>query len=411
MAALYGTGRDPITGSPLGRAHPAFRTAAQRVAARVQGLPPDLDTDAREAAVARIEQVEHARPSRGAVAGFDLTFTVPKSASVLWALGDPGTQNAVLRAHRVAVQEALAFVEERALFTRVGARSCAQVPTRGLIAAVFDHWDTRTADPNLHSHVVIANRVQGLDGRWRSLDSRALHHAVVAVSETYDNLFADQLARELPVSWSWRDRGPRRTPAFEVDGIDDDLLAEFSTRATHIDHALRATVADFHDRHGRGPTRVEVLRLRQHATRTTRPAKTAHPLSQLLASWRERATGRLGRNPDEVAGRAVRPGRRNRPAPMRAGDISDAVIARIAEDALAHVMTRRSTWTRWNVTAEAARATRGIRMATATDRVTLHDRVVAAALSACVALAPPDLFTVPDHYRRADGASVFRRPR
>ena len=380
MAALYGAGRDPVTGHPLGRAYPTYKGS------------------------------EPGRASRGAVAGFDLTFTVPKSASVLWALGDPRTQDAVLRAHRAAVDEALALVERRALFTRVGAQSCAQVPTRGMIAAVFDHWDTRTSDPNLHSHVVIANKVQGLDGRWRSVDSRALHHAVVAVSEVYDNLFADQLARELPVSWSWRDRGARRTPAFELDGIGDEALSEFSTRSTHIDQALRTAIADFHDTYGRGPNRVETLRLRQQATRATRPGKQAQPLAHLLASWRHRAATHLGRTHEQVANAALSNDCGEGPRRLRAADISEAQLQRMAQATVDRVVTRRSTWTRWNLLAEAARTTRGIRMATPTDRNELHDRVVDASLNACVALHPPDLFTVPGHFRRADGTSVFRRP-
>lgn len=212
MSAVFGAGRDPITGEPLGRGYPTFRTLAQRITDRSAALPDAMDGEARASAVARITEIETARRTRVAVAGFDLTFTAPKSASVLWALADPKTQAAVVAAHRAAVDEALALVEDRALFTRVGQRSCAQVPTQGMIAAAFDHWDTRTGDPNLHSHVVIANKVQGPDGGWRSVDSRALHHAVVAVSEVYDNLFADHLARDLPVSWSWRPRGPRRTP-------------------------------------------------------------------------------------------------------------------------------------------------------------------------------------------------------
>ena len=77
LQLLVGMGRDPITGEPLGRAYPTYKGS------------------------------EPGRASRGAVAGFDLTFTVPKSASVLWALGDPRTQDAVLRAHRAAVDEAL----------------------------------------------------------------------------------------------------------------------------------------------------------------------------------------------------------------------------------------------------------------------------------------------------------------
>ena len=72
--------------------------------------------------------------------------------------------------------------------TRVGAAGCRQVRTRGMIAAGFDHWDSRAGDPNLHTHVVIANKVQGPDGVWRSVDGRTLHAATVTVSELYDAL-------------------------------------------------------------------------------------------------------------------------------------------------------------------------------------------------------------------------------
>ncbi|MCZ3390035.1 MAG: relaxase domain-containing protein [Actinomycetia bacterium] len=412
MAALYSTGRDPITDAPLGRAYPKYKTVTERIASRTAALPPDLDHERQAQAVAQIVKAETERRMPGAVAGFDLTFTAPKSASVLWALGDPKTQAAVLAAHRAAVEQALTFVEEQALFTRIGARSCVQVPTRGMVAAAFDHWDTRTADPNVHTHVVIANKVQGPDGRWRSVDSRALHHSVVAVSEIYDDLFADSLARELPVSWSWRPRGPRRTPAFEVDGVDDELLAEFSTRSLHIDAALQGAVTDFYATRGRGPNRVEVVRLRQHVTRTTRPAKTAHPLTQLLHAWRDRAAALTGRSPEQLTELAISGERRNRAVhkALRSGDISEALVTRMAAETVNSAMSRRSTWTRWNLLAETARTTRGLRMATPADRHALHDRVVQAALASCVSLEPPDLFTVPDAYRRADGSSAFRRP-
>ena len=100
-------------------------------------------------------------------------------------------------------------------------------------------------DPNLHTHVVLANKVQGADGAWRSVDSRALHHAVVSVSEVYDNLFADELARRLPVEWGWRDHGPKRTPGFELEGVGEDLLAQFSTRAAQVDAGMIEAIADF----------------------------------------------------------------------------------------------------------------------------------------------------------------------
>ncbi|WP_372530549.1 relaxase domain-containing protein, partial [Euzebya sp.] len=86
VARLLGHGRDPLTGDPLGRAYPQYRTRAERIAGRVARLDTNLDDDARAAAVARITAEEWKRRSRRAVAGFDLTFSVPKSVSVLWAL-------------------------------------------------------------------------------------------------------------------------------------------------------------------------------------------------------------------------------------------------------------------------------------------------------------------------------------
>ena len=406
MGALYGAGRDPLTGEPLGRPYLVFAPVAERIAAKVAALPGDLTRARRAELIEAIETSERARRTPGAVAGFDLTFTVPKSASVLWALGEPPVQAAVAAAHRAAVHDALGFLEERALFTRTGAAGCAQVSTAGMLAACFDHWDTRTGDPNLHTHVVLANKVQGPDGAWRSIDSRALHHATVAVSELYDDLLADHLATVLPVRWGWRTRGARRNPAFELDGIDEHLLAAFSTRSTDIDAAMRETLVDFHAAHGRGPNRTEVIRLRQQVTRATRPAKTARPLSVLLTRWREHAARLTGRTPQAIAGDALRTGGR----PLRAAQVSPTVIDRLAEHTQGAVMARRAVWTPWNVLTEAARVTRGLRMASATDRLALLDQVATAVLAASTPLDPPDPLVVPETYQRTDGTSVFTRP-
>ena len=460
MGRVFGAGHDPVTDRPLGRPYPQFKPRSQRVADAVGCLPESLTVEQRADAVAAIERAEAGRRPRTAVAGFDLTFTAPKSASVLWALADPDTQALVAEAHQAAVRDALALVERRALFTRVGARSSMQVPTRGMVAALFEHWDTRAGDPNLHTHVVIANRVQGLDGLWRTLDSRALHHAVVAVSEIYDNLLADHLATRLPVTWERRDRGPRRTRAFELHGLPDRLLSEFSQRSAQIDQAMIRAVADFRAARGRDPNGVETSRLRQRLTRQIRPPKTARRLSDLIAWWRNRASAVTGVSPQQIVAGALR----HRPTPSRSGrtapgpvtaavtEVTDAVtvptrhgaavtdavtadddattpvtdtvttvstagsgtlsprqLTALAATTVAGVMERRSTWTRWNVLAEAARATRDIRCASPTERHALHDQVVEAALAASVSLSAPELFTAPAGLVRADGVSVFDR--
>ena len=407
MANLFGAGKDPVTCAPLGRVYPSFTPARDRIAAQVAALPEVMTASDRAVAIDTITRVELSKPHPTAVAGFDMTFTPPKSVSTMWALADRATQETVLNAHRAAVEQALAFFERTALFTRTGTAGCQQRPTRGMLAAAFDHWDSRAGDPNLHTHVVVANKVQGPDGHWRSVDSRALHHAVVSISEIYDDLMADELGRRLPVSWSWRHRGPRRSPGFELDGVDDGLMAEFSTRTTQIDEAMTATVGEFYAAHGRGPNRIEISRLRQQVTRSTRPDKHVHPLRDLIDSWRRRAVDRTGKTPDELTAAVLR---ESRTMPMTAEQIPQPVIDQLADHTTAQVMERRSTWTRWNVMAESARATRGLRMAGPADRQALLDRVSDAVLARCVNLEPPELFDVPGEYQRADGTSVFTRP-
>lgn len=406
MANLYGEGKDPRTGTSLGRPYPRHTPAAERIARQVAALPADLTGDARDAAVATITRVELAKRTPTAVAGFDLTFTATKSVSTLWAVADGGTRAAVLAAHRAAVGQALAFLEDSAAFTRTGTSGCRQHKVSGLIAAGFDHWDSRAGDPNLHTHLVVANKVQGPDGAWLSVDSRALHRAVVMVSELYDDLLADEVARRLPVRFGWRHRGPRRSPAFELDGVDDALMTEFSSRATQIDEAMTGVLAEFYATHGRGPNRIEIVRLRQRVTRSVRPKKHVTPLADLMTLWRARATERSGKTPAELTAAVLRA---SQVAPLGCDRVPALVVDRLAEHTLEQVMTRRSTWTRWNVMAEAARATRAIRMTGPADRVALLERVTDAALRSCTSLQAPDPLVVPARYTRPDGTSQFTR--
>ena len=137
--------------------------------------------DARELAglIAR-----HSRPKTAAVAGFDLTFSPVKSVSTLWAAADPQVAARIELAHQGAVKDALAFIEARALFTRVGTNGVRQVDVQGMVATAFTHRDSRAGDPDLHTHVAVANKVQTRDGRWLSIDGRVLFKATVAASET-----------------------------------------------------------------------------------------------------------------------------------------------------------------------------------------------------------------------------------
>ncbi len=263
-------------------------------------------------------------------------------------------------------------------------------------------------DPHLHTHVVVANKVQGPDGLWRSVDGQELYRAAVALSEVYVDLFADRLAERLPVEWAWRERGPRRSPVFEIEGISDKLLATFSQRSAQIGVKLDELVADFTATHGREPSRPEVLRLRQRATLETRPEKHIRPLSELREDWQATAAEATGKRPDQIVAQVVADPARALPPAVASG--LDAETAELADAVLTAVAVRRPTWTGANLLAEAARATRHLRLPDAATRIALLDEVVDAALARCVALDPPELFHTPARFRRLDHTSMFDRP-
>ncbi|WP_426940130.1 MobF family relaxase [Pseudarthrobacter sp. S6] len=140
--AIFDHATHPDTGSPLGRPH-GQPTVVQNSQGRIE--------------------------TRHAVVGFDLTFSVPKSVSVLWALSPRSIQDQILQTHHQAVNATLEWLEASVIHTRAGRNGVAHLGTRGAIAAAFDHWESRAGDPQLHTHMVIVNRVQRItDGAWGS---------------------------------------------------------------------------------------------------------------------------------------------------------------------------------------------------------------------------------------------------
>ena len=410
LQLLVGMGRDPITGDPLGRAYPTYTSVAQRVEACAEALAASLSVAERAQAVAEIEAEEAAAGVRRAVAGFDFTFSIPKSASALWAVADGRTQTIIAQAHHAAVAEMVAYMEREVAFTRAGVSgsngAVAQVEVRGIIATAYDHYDSRAGDPHLHTHVVISNKVHTvLDSKWRSLDSRPMHAATVALSELHEAVFADHLTRALGVEWELRDLGSNRNPGWAISTVPEQLIAEFSTRARHIDTETDRLIAAYVQQHGHRPTPAVIMKLRAQATLTTRPEKTMHSLADLTESWRERAGSILGEDATAWARQAVS---NEQPLLLRADDIPLEVIRSLGESVVTAVGEKRSTWRRWNLTAEAARQTMGYRFASTVDREAVVGLVVDAAEHLSLRLTPYELASSPLEFRRADQSSVFR---
>ena len=93
---------------------------------------------------------------------------------------------------------------------------------------------------------------------------------------------------------------------------------------------------------------------------------------------------------------------------LRADDLPLDVVRGLGESVVATVGEKRSTWRRWNLTAEAARQTMRYRFASTSDREAIIGMVVDAAEAVSVQLTPPELASSPAVFRRSDESSVFR---
>jgi conjugative relaxase-like TrwC/TraI family protein len=359
--------------------------------------------DARELAG---QIAKDSRPRTQTVAGYDLTFSPVKSISTLWAVAEPAVAAVIEQAHQAAVKDALAFIEKHALFTRTGPQGIRQVNVRGLVATAFTHRDSRAGDPDLHTHVAVANKVQTLDGRWLSIDGRVLFKANVAASETYNTALEQHLRETLGVQFAERPgTDPTKRPIREIVGVDARLNQRWSTRRAHINIRRGELAIQFQQDHGRPPTPVEALHLAQQATLETRDAKhEPRSLAEQRSTWLNEAAAVLGGRAAVAAmvQTALAP-------PVERATIVDARwVAQIADQVLAVMEESRSTWQMWHVWAEVQRQVRSTGV-TAERASALVDPLVDEVLDrrSVALVAPADNIEEPDALRRVDGSSVY----
>ncbi|MGD8199423.1 MobF family relaxase [Ornithinimicrobium sp. W1679] len=471
MKLLFGQGRHPRSDEPeaaarrwgqLGRAFPTFdATTLRQVTARAfsehntsRGLAWNASIPAEERAAIRTQVAREAfeqrhgrapvdeaeltrfvakasRPAQVPVAGFDLTFSPVKSVSALWALAPTDVAQQVEAAHQDAVRATLALLEREVAFTRVGKGGIRQVPVVGLVAAAFDHRDSRTGDPDLHTHVVVSNKVQSLPeegGRWLTLDGRMLFKAKVMASEHYNTHLEAGLVDRLGVRFVDRPGMEGKRPVREIDGVTPALLSAWSSRRQVIEARQRELASAFRADHSRNPTAIESLALAQQANLETRPDKH-EPRSEAdqRQTWREQATTVLahdGRSPEEMVASAVGAGwGRNRgrgpetgiSAGHRVGTLPGHLRQRRGGDVRPQVVAARvvkvlegsrATWQVWHVRAEALRQLRTAQVPLA--RLEEHGREVERWVlqGFSVPVGVPPQLGEPEVLRRPDGQSA-----
>ncbi len=244
------------------------------------------------------------RLRRDGVAAWDVTFSADKSVSLLWALGDKKTRQQVMAAFDEATSQAFGYLESVASATRGASKTPVldedgdpvlngnrspkfrvetwPIPTSGYVAASFTEFTSRADDPQLHTHVVIANKVKGKDGIWRTVDGRLLYRYQLAAGYLHEAVLRHELTQRMGVRWQ-----PVRNGMADIEGFTRHQIEAFSRRREQleqwrVDQGLPDTPA-----------------ARQAAVLATRTPKRDHPLETLEAAWRRRAL-KVGLTPDRI---------------------------------------------------------------------------------------------------------------
>jgi len=234
--------RDPRSGEPL----------ARRVSDRRRRGP-----DGRE-------------QSLSARAGWDAQFAPPKSVSVLWAVGDSKVSGEVERAIDEGVAAAFRYLQDHAVFTRLGAGGAVRVRGEGLVAATYRHDTSRSGDPQYHVHGVVANLTYA-QGRWLRLDEHALNVHRGAADRVFQAQLRAELTERLGVAWV----AGRTEGTFEVQGVSRAVIDEHSQRRAQILERVGVEASP-------GAKSAAAL--------DTRAVKAApQDLEELRAGWRARA--------------------------------------------------------------------------------------------------------------------------
>jgi Ti-type conjugative transfer relaxase TraA len=207
------------------------------------------------------------------VPGFDATFSAPKSVSLLFAIGSPEVSNEVRNAHDTAVERALEVLEDETARARRGKGGLTQVGADGFVATAFRHRTSRAGDPQLHTHVLIANIVHCPDDdRWSALDARPLFGWAKTAGYLYEAQLRAELTRRLGVTWD-----PVSNGISDIIGIDREVVWEFSQRRQQIEDHLDE----------RGLTSARSAQIAAYATREAKDPTVT--VDDLVPEWRDRA--------------------------------------------------------------------------------------------------------------------------
>lgn len=340
---------------------------------------------------------------KSAVSGFEMVFAPDKSVSIAWAMAQPVERELIAGMVRQAAREALSYVEQNAAFTRRGNMGEAQVDVDGITAALFEHWDSRAADPHLHIHALISSKVRRSDdGEWTALDGRTILAATVTASEFFDNRLRD-LFREQGASWVQRgaEGVDLKRPVWQLEGVPVELVKLFSQRHRQFEAARAKRIVEFKAQHGKEPLPKDIFAIDRAAQYDNRPGKQPpKTLPEHLAAWREHALTLVPATILDTLSRRVFLSGRAEPDAVNIAKLAE-VTREVVSDNYAHF-----AW--WNLAAEAHRQSAHLRMPVDKRGQLIVDVVdTVLAQPDTLALVGPTVVNEPASLRRRDGESVF----
>ena len=160
--------------------------------------------------------------------GFDMTFSAPKTLSMLAYVGK---DERLLEANMRATQATIAWAEKNLAETRMkGANGKMEtVKTGNLVVALFQHDTNRNQDPQAHIHAVIANATQGPDGKWRALHNGKIWKANTVLGSIYNAQLRNEVEK-----LGYQVELTGKHGQFEITGISRDAVMAFSTRRAEV---------------------------------------------------------------------------------------------------------------------------------------------------------------------------------
>jgi conjugative relaxase-like TrwC/TraI family protein len=228
-----------------------------------------------------------------------------EQAAAAWAAHQRAVEAAVMAGARATID----YLQDVAGYSRVGHHGGGAgrwIDAHRFVVAQFLQHDSRDRDPQLHVHQAILNRVRCDDGKWRTLDSRAITLHRMSAGVIGERVMEEYLTRTLGVRFETRPDGRAR----EVVGVDQKVMDLFSSRRRAISDKTEELLKAYEQRHGRPATVLERKHIAQEATISTRKGKShGETDAERLDRWEREARQAVAGGLADVARRAISEGK------------------------------------------------------------------------------------------------------